>query len=178
MADHSINALRAAARAMTEVVLPAIDPRHPLAAEQAGLVAKYLHLFAERIDFVGARNRFELQHYGALAEALAADARRLSPAIAEALDTAAAGAGALLRDPAARPSALQAAARELAALVGALVRTAAEAEPGLRRRIEQRVLADAGALMQMQRAWFLPQGWEPDPAAVPPLERLLGPAAD
>lgn len=174
MADHSVNALRAAVRAMEKVVLPALDPQHPLAAEQATLVMRYLSLFAQRLDLVGARNRYELQHYLGLAAALERDAQALSPAIGAALAPALAAGRALLAEPGALPSAQQAAAQELALLVTALVRTAADAEPERRQRIEDRVLTDTAALLQMQRAWFLPQGWEPDPGAVPDITSLLG----
>jgi hypothetical protein len=175
MADHSLNTLRAAARAMHEVVLPAVDRAHPLAAEQAGLVARLLDLFAERIDLLGDRARFELQHHLALADAVQADAAALSPAIGQALAHAATQGRACLREPAARPSQQQAAAQALAGVLSALVRTAGGAAPPLRARIEGQVLQAAQALLQMQRAWFAPQGWEPDPAAVPPLAQLLRP---
>jgi len=173
MADHSINALRAAARAMQEVVLPAVDPSHPLAREQAALVAKFLSLFAERIDHACDRNRFELLHYLGIAQAQLDDARQLSPAIADAL-VQAVRAGSALRDQAGVPvQTVRDAAQELAAVLTALVRTAAAAEAPLRGRVEARILEASKQLLDMQRAWFLPQGWEPNPKAVPPIDQVF-----
>ena len=43
MADHTINALSAAARALDEVIFDAVDAGHPLAREQTRLVSKYLN---------------------------------------------------------------------------------------------------------------------------------------
>ncbi len=174
MADHTLNALRAAARAMDEVVIGAVDPTHPLAGEQARLVAKYLKLFVERNDLAYDRNRFELRHYLDLARALAADAASVSPAIAQAFDGAIAEGQRLYDSPGARLPALQEATRRLAGIAVALVRTAAEAEAPVRHRIEARVLDAAAALLAAQRAWFVPQGWEPDAREVPPIERALG----
>ena len=70
----------------------------------------------------------------------------------------------------ARAPDLQAAAQRLAAIIAALIRTAASADPVLRRRIEAAVLVASKSLLDAQRSWFLPQGWEPDPAVVPPIE--------
>ena len=170
MADHTLNALSAAARAMDDVIFDAVDPGHPLAREQTRLVSKYLKLLQSRLEYAYDRNRFELGHYTDLAADLLADAGTLSPAIAEALGVAVAE-GRRLRDlPGARAPDLQAAAQRLAAAVTALIRTAAGAEPALRQRVEGTVLGASKALLDAQRAWFLPQGWEPDPTVVPPIE--------
>jgi len=173
MADHSLNALRAAAKAMEEVVLQAIDPSHPLAREQATLVAKYLRFFEQRLDYAQQRNRFELAHYLALGKDSMDDARAVSPAVAQALGDAVRQAQALVDDAGARPSGLQAAAQELGGVLTALLRTAAAVDAQACGRIESRVLGASRRLLDMQRAWFLPQGWEPDPAAVPPIDKAI-----
>ena len=72
MADHTINALNAVARAMDDVIFDAVDPGHPLAREQARLVSKYLKLLQSRLEYAYDRNRFELGHYTDLAVALSA----------------------------------------------------------------------------------------------------------
>jgi hypothetical protein len=175
MADHTLNALRAAATAMEEVVLPAIDPQHPLAREQAGLVARYLRLFEQRLDHAYQRNRFELAQACELGEALLAPPFGVSPAIGGALRDAARAGRQLLDSASARPSMLQAAADELGQLTTALVRTVAAVKPALSPQVERLVLEKSSAWLQMQRAWFRPQGWEPEPCTVPPLETLLEP---
>ena len=173
MADHTINALSAAARALDDVIFDAVDPGHPLAREQTRLVSKYLKLLHSRLEYAYDRNRFELSHYADLAGALLADAQALSPAIAGALRPALEEASRLRAQAGARAPVLQAAAQGLAALITALIRTAASAEPALRQRIETTVLRASKALLDAQRAWFLPQGWEPDPARVPPIEAVF-----
>ena len=178
MADHTPDMLRSAIRAMQEVVLPAVDRQHPLALEQATLVTRILQLLEQRLPWLGARSRFELAAHAALAGELAGDADAVSPAIAGALGAAATAATALLADSAATPPQQQACAREIGGLVATLVEVAsATAEAERRQRIERKVLEHTAAILDMQRAWFLPQGWEPDPGAVPPLERLLQPPA-
>ena len=170
MADHTIDALSAAVRALDEVIFDAVDPEHPLAREQTRLVSRYLKLLQSRLDYAYDRNRFELSHYTDLADGLLADAATLSPAIAAVLGQAV-EEGRRLRDlPGVRAPDLQAAAQRLAAIITALIRTAAGAEPALRRRVETAVLVASKPLLDAQRAWFVPQGWEPDPAAVPPIE--------
>ena len=170
MADHTINALSAAARALDDVIFDAVDPGHPLAREQTRLVSKYLKLLQSRLEYAYDRNRFELSHYTDLAGDLLADARTLSPAIATALGLAV-EEGRRLRDlPGARAPDLQAAAQRLAAIVTALIRTVASAEQALRQRVETAVLLASKSLLDAQRVWFLPQGWEPDPTVVPPIE--------
>ncbi len=174
MADHTLDMLRSAIRAMNEVVLPNVDRGHPLALEQATLVTKILQLLEQRLPAWAGRLRLELAQQRALALALADDARSLSPAIADALAEAAARAGALLADPGAPPAPCQQATRELGGLAALLVEAAQAGDETRRRRVEAAVVAAAGPLFTLQRAWFAPQGWEPDPAAVPALETVLG----
>ena len=170
MADHTINALSAAARALDDVIFDAVDPGHPLAREQTRLISKYLKLLQSRLEYAYDRNRFELSHYTDLGGGLLADAASLSPVIAAALG-AAVEAGRRQRDLAgARAPDLQASAQRLAAIITALIRTAAGTEPALRQRIETAVLLASKTLLDAQRAWFLPQGWEPDPTLVPPIK--------
>lgn len=173
MADHSLNALRAAARAMEEVVLPAIDAQHPLAREQAGLVLRFLHLFEQRLDHAYQRNRFDLARACELGEALLAPPFDISPAISSALCAAVNTGQELLWTPSARPSALQAVSTEIGQLATALIRTLASVKPEISGQVERLVLEKSGAWLDMQRAWFLPQGWEPDPSAVPSLDQLI-----
>lgn len=175
MADHTLDMLHSAVRAMNEVVLPAVDRGHPLALEQATLVTKILELLEQRLPTWTARVRLELQQQLALAQALAGDARAVSPALADALDDAVARAASVAADLDATPAACNLATRELGGLAALLVQAAAHADTALRRRVESAVVAAADPVFKLQRAWFLPQGWEPDPGAVPPLEQMLRP---
>lgn len=173
MADHTQDMLRSAIRAMDEVVLPAVDRNHPLALEQATLVTKILQLLAQQLPWLALRSRFELANQVDLARALADDAARVSPAIAAALASAVAAGERLLAHGSATPPAQQALTREIGGLVAVLVEVAAAAPEDHRRPIEARVLGAADNVLTLQRAWFGPQGWEPDPSVVPALAALL-----
>jgi hypothetical protein len=165
MADHTRNALRAAVRAMNDVVIPAIDPRDPLAVEQAKIVARLLDLVEQRIDLSHERARFEASHYLDVAMAIRDDTAVYSPMLAAVIDDETAAVGAILADPSASTVTVRDAATMLAELVSASVRAGRNAPAG--RRTEHAVLSAAGELLTAQRAWFLPQGWESDPSIIP-----------
>lgn len=173
MADHSLNAIRAAAKAVEEVILPALDPKHPLAREQAGLVARTLRLMEQRVDYAHARNRFELAQACDLGEALEAPPFAVSPGLDNALREAVQAGRELLASPQARPSQLHAATTALGELIAALVRTIDAVRPQALPQLERLVLEKSTAWLDMQRAWFLPQGWEPAPDTIPALDRIL-----
>lgn len=173
MADHGLTALRSAARAMEEVVLPAIDAHHPLAREQAGLVLRFLQLFEQRVDYAYQRNRLELRNACDLARSLMQPPFDVSAAISRQLADALATGEALLGNASARPSQLQHTATQIAGLVTALIRTLDAVQPALAGEVEQRVLDHAGPWLAAQRAWFLPQGWEPDATAVLSIDQVM-----
>jgi hypothetical protein len=75
--------------------------------------------------------------------------------------------------PGARVPEIQHAAEALAAVISAIVRLAADDDDS-RSFVEQTVLEMSLSQIDAQRSWFLPQGWEPDPAAVPSIEEALG----
>ena len=172
MADHSLNALQSACRAMEEVVMPAIDAAHPLAREQAGLVLKFLQLFGQRIEDLHAKNRFDLNCALQIAQGLHAHLG-VSAAIAADLKKALDRAQQLLGDPAAHTAELKSAATELDLVVTALLRTLSELDPEGFAQAQQVVLNHSLNRIQLQRAWFLPQGWEPSPDSIPKLDQLL-----
>jgi hypothetical protein len=160
MADHTANAMLAAIRSMREVVMPALDPAHPLAREQAGLVVKYLEFWAARIDHIGDRNRAELTAYASMGRALLASAQDVSPVLASELGEELDVAQTLRRSVAA-----------LTQLVTALVRAANAAGHPAGDRVGRIVIEHSADVALLQRAWFGPQGWE-DP--VPPdLQQVL-----
>src|SRR5215211_3836511 len=112
--DHSDNALRAAIKALEEVVAPAVDPADPLAAEQLTLVIDSLRFLRERLDQLHDRARFELRHHLALAHAVADDATG-------ALDEEVEAATAVYERAGARTPELRASAAGLAAALRTLV---------------------------------------------------------
>ena len=179
MADYTDNALLASIKALNEVVLPAVDPRDPLAGEQLRLVAGFLKFLRLRLSHVQDRRRFELDHYLELAQRLAADARAVSADVSSRLDMAIEHARALVRRVDASDDDVRAATAALTAPLSALVRAAAQVDPAMRRRIEQAVVAGARPWVDMQRAWFVPQGFELHADELPSLEQALrSPHAD
>lgn len=161
--DHSDNALRAAIKALEEVVAPALDPADPQAAEQLVLVVDALKFLRERLDHLHDRARFDLRHHLALAHSIAEDV---------ALDEEIEAATALYHCSDARTPELRQGAAALAAALRKVVR---DADEDIRPRIERRIVAGERARIEADRAWHLPQGFDPDPGAVPPLEAALRP---
>jgi len=161
--DHSDNALRAAIKALEEVVAPAVDPADPQAAEQLALVIDSLRFLRDRLDHLHDRARFDLSHHLALAHAVA-DGE---------LDAEIASAAAVYERPGARTPELRASTARLAAALRTLVRDAATADEATRRRIERRIVEGERARIEADRAWHLPQGFDPDPSSVAPLEHAL-----
>ncbi|MGM7669221.1 hypothetical protein [Microbacterium sp. A93] len=168
MADHTRTTLAAAARAMRDVIIPAVDPNDPLALEQAKIVAQVLEFVEQRIDHVHERARFELLHYLALLQEIRSDVAVISPALGAAIEQELEVAAVIAADARVGTPTVADTARSLAELVSASVRSSQGEASGL--RIELAVLDAAKELLDMQRAWFLPQGWESDPAVVPSLD--------
>lgn len=170
MADHNKNALLAAARALDEVIIPAIDLKDPLAHEQARIISKYLKLLESRFDYVYDRVRFELMHYCNLGAQVQGEADRVSPTIAGELKATVKEARLLLARAGSSMPAMDASTKRLSALLAAVVRTCADADEGIRSAIEHAVLDASKELLDAQRSWFLPQGWDRAPEAVPHLD--------
>ena len=173
MADYTDNALLASIKALDAVVSPAVDPTDPLAGEQLRLVSGFLKFLRARLFHVHDRNRFELEHYLALGEGLAADARLASPEVSQRLDSAIEAAQALLRRPRPAVDEFRSATAALSAPISGLVRVVADADPVLRQRVEQAVLVGSKPWVDMQRAWFVLQGFELHAEELPSLDEAL-----
>lgn len=175
--------LRAAAKAMADVVLPALDPDNKLAQEQGHLVLASLDLVLQRLPHMYRFDCDELGRSLALAAELGGIARQAgaADAAARALEQSAASGAAVLARATADPAELEAARVEvrdkIGALVAAIYAAGAEAVPdALLAQIGRAVIANAGDQLQRDRAWVAPQGWEPGAATLPDLAALLGTA--
>ncbi len=173
MADRNDGALQAAIKALEQAVAPAVDPTDPLAGEQLRLVVGYLKLLRSRLGLVERRARFELQHHAAMAQSLHEEFVAIGGEPARRAQVAWAQAAPLLADPAADADALGPTTALLAGAVSGLVRAAADAEPGLRRRIEHAVALHSRRWIDAQRAWFAPLGFELHAAELPTLNEAL-----
>lgn len=173
MADHIDNGLIASIKALTDVVAQSVDPSNPLAREQLTLVTRYLGFLRQRLPYQFERDRFELDHYLALAKALTGLAQNGVVAGAPSLEAAVSAGEAVLLS--ARPTTAQvrSAIDKLTTAISVLVRCVAAAEPDLRRQVERKVTVASARLFDLQRAWYLPMGFEPDPKLVPTLEQAL-----
>ncbi|MDB5818141.1 MAG: hypothetical protein JWQ11_1781 [Rhizobacter sp.] len=174
MIDHTDDGIRAAIKALDEVVAPALDPANPLALEQLKLVSRFLGFLRSRLPYEHLRSSHELRHYLALARQLVEIAPNEGPVHArDALLGAIHEATPLISDPTCSPVQLEAGTKRLSAALSTLVRDVAEAPPAVRDSVERAVTHAARRLLDAQRAWFLPMGFEPDPARVPSMEEAL-----
>ncbi len=169
--------LPAMLKAMTDTVLPAVDPENKLAVEQAKLVAGMLGLLASRLPLLARYDRTELRHSVVLA-ARVREAARGGPATASALgelDRTRAVAESALARTGADPSEIEAALLELRARIGAVVvAVSGDGDETSPRDLRRAVLDAAKGEVERARAWLLPQGWESG-EGLPPLESLLDP---
>lgn len=165
-------------KAMRDVVLPALDPTHSLAQEQARLCMGLLDLLARQLPM---QFRFDIDELGRLAG--------LADALVETVSAAAPGEGAVqamqagaqtardvLRRAQADPAEVVDAVRALRASTSALVQAVCATPSNVAIGAVERLVFDAGREQLLRdRSWLLAQGWEPNPDAIPPIETLLAP---
>ena len=173
MADHTDNALRAAIKALDEVVAPALDASNPLAREQLKLVSRYITFLRERNHYQADRERFELRHYLALARSLRPHALDCAIPGAGAFDRAIDAADTVVDNADARAADLRFAIDGLTTAITMLARRSAAFDAVSRREVEAAVVAASKSLFDVQRAFYLPMGFEPAPDLVPDLAQAL-----
>jgi len=171
--------IKSMVKAMTDVVLPAIDPANKLAQEQARLVVGMLGLMAQQLPLQFRFDRDELARLLELAGELkrvAGGAAALRPGV-DAMGRAAAAAAQTLEQARIGPEQLEQAVRDMRATTSEVVRAASvSADERTMRQVQDAVLAASREQLLRDRSWVLAQGWEPDPAAIPGIQELL-PAA-
>lgn len=173
MMDHSENTLRAAIKSLRDTVAPAVDPTDPQAVEQLRLTIDFLEFLRTRVYDIHARQRYELGRQIDFARTLLDDAAALSEDVGDRLTRALAQARSVHADAGAHTEDLRASSRHLWAVVRGVIRTARRAPEEVRERIGTDVIAGIEPLVEMDSAWYLPFGFEPDPASVPDLADLL-----
>lgn len=170
--------LKTAIRALTDVVLPAIDPANKLAQEQARLSIGMLSLALQRLPMVFRYDLDELSRSLDLAASLS-DLAPTRPAAQEAARSLASSIerGKEVRARArAEPGELQTSNLELREKIGALVTALSRDMPTSELKpVSVLVLRHAKEQLLRERAWLAPQGWEPA-GTLPDIESLLGPA--
>jgi hypothetical protein len=174
MADYTDNGLLASIKALEKVVMPALDSADPLATEQLRLVSGFLKFLRARMEHGYPRQLFELDHALRLAQQVAADAGLLnSPELSQRLAAAVAQGQVVQAQAVPLPADVRSAAAELATVVAGVARAAGSADAPLRRRIEQQVMAGSKRWVEMQRAWFVPMGFDLRPDELPPIDQAL-----
>ena len=163
-------------KAMTDVVMPAVDPNNKLAQEQTQLVVGMLHLLAQRMPLMHRYDCDELSRFLALADTLQDQAKGL-PGAAEALhalaNTSEVGQDVLNRARA-EPAELEAANFNIRKKVGALISTIyAGNDAANLKHISSTITAHAKEQLLRERSWLIMQGFEADPKSVPAIETLI-----
>lgn len=173
MADHIDNGLISSIKALNDVVAQSIESSNPLAREQLTLVTRYLGFLRQRLPYQFERDRFELDHYLALAKTLTGLAQHCVVDGAPSLDAAVSTGEAILKSARSTTAQVRSAIDKLTTAISVLVRCVADAAPDVRRQVERQVTVASARLFDLQRAWYLPMGFEPDPKLVPTLEQAL-----
>lgn len=163
-------------KAMTDVVLPAIDPNNQLAQEQAKLCMGLLDLMARQLPLQYRFDCDELTRLVALSKRLLtlAGANLATPGILASLTQDTDCADDVLTRARAEPHEVLSAIRALRATTSTLVREAcAHREAGPTLELERAVLDASREQLLRDRSWVLAQGWEADPQAMPAIETLI-----
>lgn len=163
-------------KALTDVVLPAVDPQNRLAQEQLHLSIGMLRLMAQQLPVQYRFDLDELKRLLAFArdlQSLALGGAGTRAAVAE-LRQLAATTQASLDAGLPAPEQVEQWVRALRAAAGALVtQVYVDGEPSCRNKVRDAVLAMSKDQLLRDRSMLLAQGWEPDPAAVPAITTLL-----
>lgn len=165
-------------KAMTEIVLPAVDTENKLAQEQTRLVIATLQLVAKRLPLAYRYDRDELERYVRLArELIAALDADLAPMLLTELETLTTHSADVLERARAEPAEMEAAIFDLRARVGELIaQTRASGDQQAREAVWRLVLVASKQELDRERALVVDIGFEADPADMPaPIEQLLPP---
>lgn len=170
MIDHTDNDLRAAAKALRDVVAPALGAENALAIQQLKLVIDWLDFYRSRLPLVQDRKALELSVQLQTARRIA---QAMPPGEAAPLQDAIEQGAAVLAALKVHPAQLSAVIAQLEEVISTAVQRSADFDPVQQRLIERVVIEDSEPLLDAQRAWFLPHSVEAAPEQVPALEDAL-----
>lgn len=156
--------LQAVIKALTDTVMPAVDPAHRMAVEQLGLSIATLSMVRERLPLAGLREWQELANAVALGKATIEE----TPSVA--LQKALGAGAALLESVRPAPGARAQAARTILTAVSGAV---CEAGDGEATALMRAVVEASRPALDLARAWGKSAGFEPDPDEVPEVADLL-----
>lgn len=167
-------------KAMIDVVLPAVDPKNPLAQEQARLVMGMLTVMAGQLPRQYRFDCDELSRLLKLSQRMQelVPVSHLAPKALKLLDAGSQLGNDVLARARAEPSEVLAAVRSLRAATANFVQEAFASDlSGLETLEIQRLVLDSSKEQLLRdRAWVLAQGWEAEPQSIPPIDELLADA--
>lgn len=173
MPDRTAVAFSASARALRELILPALDPVDATAREQATVIADLLEFASARSSLEHARLCFELDCYRDMASAIASvqpfgqAAEKLSTIVPSVTESSSAPTG---------YAQLQSLLDELRCTVSSVLTACVnQPEDAVVRRA---VVIHTMRIIEMQRSWFSTQGFDPDPGGLLPIDVYLSQGAD
>jgi hypothetical protein len=173
--DYTRNTTRAAIKALTAVIVPAVDTTdNSQAKEQVRLVTDFLNFVEQRVELVGDREEAQLRAAIDLADALDTTGLRT----ADGLQAARAAAAAKLTDRSGGSSARRRATADLEAATRLVIHEAAETDDERRKQVESAVIDATKKQIAADRAWLLPLGFDPAPQTLQPVAAALGVAED
>lgn len=168
MLDRVDNSLKAAAKALREVVAPAVDPTVPQANEQIRFAIDILEIVRWQLAHESERDAAELRIYSQMAEQVlpladGLDVSALQTAIARAAEIHEAGQS--WRD------AVHDSVDGLRTAISLVVTDAQSSPKETRDAIERAVLRSSQQAVANDRAWYLPFGMDPAPDDVEPYDQ-------
>lgn len=173
MADHTENTFRGAAKALTDVVRPSLDPKDPLAAEQLNLVVEYIRFVQDRLDDLYERERFELRHALQMVDAIREAGVDVGAELSALLDDASRAATEKLQTVGVPTRELRAAAEAAREALTGVIRASAEFDPEPRTSIARIIIDESEDVLRLERSWYLPFGFDPEPQKALPVAEAL-----
>jgi hypothetical protein len=175
MIDHDMR-IKSMMRALTEVILPAIDRTQLLAVDQGNILLGTLRIMLRQNDKAYQFLMVELRQYTEVARQLVEMADGGDATQGACAETAAALAEAAPIAALAIPSQAELAVQveAIKTATDLLLRAAnADGAPQFRQAANRLVFDEGGKQLIRERAWVAGAGFELDPASLPPLEVLL-----
>lgn len=163
-------------KAMKDVVIPALAGSNKLATEQASLVVGMLHLMASQLPHQFRFDRDELTRLIECTKSLQAiDTKDAATAAAlAAMTEQRSAADSVLGECQRDPAELKESVRNLRTCVGDLVTALARTKELDNQLQAEKIVIDMSREQLLRdRSLLKLQGWEPDPAAVPDIAKLL-----
>jgi hypothetical protein len=167
--------LQSMTRAMTEVVIPGIDPTRKLALEQAHLVVAYLGLLSDQHDKTFQYELAELRDARDLLTRLLARAQGVADAeIVRRAERCLLESGSIASLDVPTQARMTALVREIKSAADALVQSAYEqGDAATRTGVTQAVMDQAERQIRRERVWSRRAGFEIEPDKLPSLQEVL-----